>query len=96
MRSINLLGLWTFQEPWAEAYYHRKRQEGKTHSMAVRAAPQRVGPHYLRPLVQARTLPGGYLPCGPASSWLLDRLTQPRDAKRENIGVKKWPSNLLT
>jgi transposase len=27
----------TFQEPWAEAYYQRKRQEGKTHSMAVRA-----------------------------------------------------------
>lgn len=27
----------TFQEPWAEAYYRRKRQEGKTHSMAVRA-----------------------------------------------------------
>jgi transposase len=27
----------TFQEPWAEAYYHRKRKEGKTHSMAVRA-----------------------------------------------------------
>ena len=37
MRSTNLLGLWTFQEPWAEAYYQRKRQEGKTHSMAVRA-----------------------------------------------------------
>jgi hypothetical protein len=27
----------TFQEPWAEASYQRKRQEGKTHSMAVRA-----------------------------------------------------------
>jgi hypothetical protein len=27
----------TFQEPWAEADYQRKRQEGKTHSMAVRA-----------------------------------------------------------
>jgi hypothetical protein len=27
----------TFQEPWAEAYYQRKRKEGKTHSMAVRA-----------------------------------------------------------
>jgi hypothetical protein len=37
MRSSNLLGLCTFQEPWAEAYYQRKRQEGKTHSMAVRA-----------------------------------------------------------
>lgn len=37
MRFTNLLGLWTFQEPWAEAYYQRKRKEGKTHSMAVRA-----------------------------------------------------------
>ncbi len=27
----------TFQEPWAAAYYQRKRVEGKTHSMAVRA-----------------------------------------------------------
>jgi transposase len=27
----------TFQEPWADAYYQRKRKEGKTHSMAVRA-----------------------------------------------------------
>ncbi len=30
----------TFQEPWAEAYYQGKqgkRQEGKSHSMAVRA-----------------------------------------------------------
>jgi hypothetical protein len=37
MHSLNLLGLWTFQEPWAEASYQRKRKEGKTHSMAVRA-----------------------------------------------------------
>jgi hypothetical protein len=27
----------TFEEAWAEAYYRRKRQEGKSHSMAVRA-----------------------------------------------------------
>jgi hypothetical protein len=27
----------TFREPWAAAYYRRKRQEGKSHSMAVRA-----------------------------------------------------------
>jgi hypothetical protein len=27
----------TLQEPWAAAYYQRKRAEGKTHSMAVRA-----------------------------------------------------------
>src|SRR5262249_49680244 len=27
----------TFQEPWAQAYYERKRSEGKSHSMAVRA-----------------------------------------------------------
>ncbi len=27
----------TFQEPWAAAYYRRKRQQGKSHSMAVRA-----------------------------------------------------------
>src|SRR5258707_8686269 len=27
----------TFQEPWAAASYRRKRSEGKTHSMAVRA-----------------------------------------------------------
>jgi hypothetical protein len=27
----------TFQEDWADAYYRRKRKEGKTHSMAVRA-----------------------------------------------------------
>lgn len=27
----------TQQEPWAEAYYQRKRTEGKSHSMAVRA-----------------------------------------------------------
>jgi len=27
----------TFREPWAQAYYQRKRQEGKSHSMAVRA-----------------------------------------------------------
>ena len=27
----------TFQEPWAAAYYQRKRSEGKSHSMAVRA-----------------------------------------------------------
>jgi hypothetical protein len=32
LRSSNLLGLGTFQEPWAEAYYQRKRQEGKTHT----------------------------------------------------------------
>ena len=37
MRSSSLLGLCTFQEPWAEAYYQRKRELGKTHSMAVRA-----------------------------------------------------------
>src|ERR1051326_5513176 len=35
MHSTSSLGLWTFQEPWAQAYYQRKRQEGKTHSMAV-------------------------------------------------------------
>jgi transposase len=27
----------TFQEPWAQAYYQRKRREGKSHSMAIRA-----------------------------------------------------------
>ncbi|HEX9413787.1 MAG TPA: IS110 family transposase, partial [Ktedonobacterales bacterium] len=27
----------TFREPWAAAYYRRKRQQGKSHSMAVRA-----------------------------------------------------------
>jgi transposase len=27
----------TLQEPWARAYYQRKRREGKSHSMAVRA-----------------------------------------------------------
>jgi len=27
----------TQNEPWAEAYYQRKRAEGKSHSMAVRA-----------------------------------------------------------
>jgi len=27
----------TFQEAWAQAYYQRKRAEGKSHSMAVRA-----------------------------------------------------------
>jgi transposase len=27
----------TFQEAWAKSYYQRKRQEGKSHSMAVRA-----------------------------------------------------------
>lgn len=27
----------TQQEPWAEAYYQRKRAEGKSHSMAIRA-----------------------------------------------------------
>jgi hypothetical protein len=27
----------TFQEPWAVAYYRRKRLAGKSHSMAVRA-----------------------------------------------------------
>lgn len=27
----------TFAEAWAEAYYRRKRAEGKSHSMAVRA-----------------------------------------------------------
>jgi hypothetical protein len=27
----------TFQEAWAAAYYRGKRQEGKSHSMAVRA-----------------------------------------------------------
>jgi hypothetical protein len=26
----------TFQESWAQAYYQRKRREGKSHSMAVR------------------------------------------------------------
>ena len=26
----------TFQEPWAQTHYRRKRQEGKSHSMAVR------------------------------------------------------------
>lgn len=27
----------TLQEPWASAYYQRKRREGKSHSMAIRA-----------------------------------------------------------
>ena len=27
----------TFQEAWAAAYYRRKRSEGKSHGMAVRA-----------------------------------------------------------
>jgi hypothetical protein len=27
----------TFREPWAQVYYQRKRQEGKSHCMAVRA-----------------------------------------------------------
>jgi hypothetical protein len=27
----------TFQEPWAQAYHQRKRQEGKRHRMAVRS-----------------------------------------------------------
>ena len=27
----------TQKEPWARAYYQRKRREGKSHSMAVRA-----------------------------------------------------------
>jgi Transposase IS116/IS110/IS902 family len=27
----------TFQEAWAKVYYQRKRREGKSHSMAVRA-----------------------------------------------------------
>ena len=27
----------TFEEAWAETYYRRKRTEGKSHSMAVRA-----------------------------------------------------------
>jgi hypothetical protein len=92
MRFTNLLGLWTFQEPWAEAYYQRKRKEGKTHSMAVRSAPQCVGPDYLRPLAQARALPGNYLPGCTAGSWLPGRLKPPRDAKREEIGAKKLPS----
>ncbi len=27
----------TFKEPWAATYYRRKRQEGKSHRMAVQA-----------------------------------------------------------
>jgi hypothetical protein len=27
----------TFQEPWAQPYYQRKRSAGKSHSMAARA-----------------------------------------------------------
>jgi hypothetical protein len=58
----------TFQEPWAEAYYQRKRQEGKTHSLAVRALSNLwVRIIYAR-LSQARALPSGYLPRGPAGS----------------------------
>jgi hypothetical protein len=95
LRSSNLLGLGTFQEPWAEAYYQRKRQEGKTHSMAGRAAPPCVGSDQLRPLAQARALPGGYLPRCPAGSWLSCRLKQPRDAKREDIGALKLAISAL-
>src|SRR5258706_11579272 len=56
----------TFQEPWAATYYRRKRQEGKTHSMAVRA----LGNSWVR-IIQAmwrhhRPLRGGNLPGCPA------------------------------
>jgi len=92
MRFSNLLGLWTFQEPWAEAYYQRKRKEGKTHSMAVRA----LSNGWVRIIFalwrkHERNL-RGYLPCGPAGSWLSGRLKQLRDAKREDICAKNGPS----
>lgn len=61
VRSSSLLGLWTFQEPWAEDYYQRKRKEGKTHSMAVRAAPQCMGSDHLGPSF-ASTSPTWQLP----------------------------------
>jgi hypothetical protein len=32
-----MIGYLPQRKPWAEAYYQRKRKEGKTHSMAVRA-----------------------------------------------------------
>lgn len=62
MRSSNLLGLCTFQEPWAEAYYQRKRKEGKTHNMAVRALSNVWVRIIYGPLVQARALPDSNLP----------------------------------
>ena len=37
MLCINLRGPSTLQEKWALAYYERKRAEGKSHSVAVRA-----------------------------------------------------------
>jgi transposase len=86
----------TFQEPRAEAYYRRKRQEGKTQSKAVRAAPQCVGSDYLRPLAQARALPNGHLPRGPAGSWSSGRLKQPRASKRDGTGTQNGSVILLT
>lgn len=39
LRNVLYYFAWqsTLQEPWAAAYYHRKRREGKSHSVAVRA-----------------------------------------------------------
>jgi hypothetical protein len=40
MPSTSLRGPSTRQEAWAREYYRRKRAEGKSHSMAVRALAQ--------------------------------------------------------
>ena len=91
MRCTNLLGLCTFQEPWAEAYYQRKRQEGKTHSMAVRALSNVwVRIIYALWRKQERNL-RGYLPCVPAGSWLFGSLKHSRDAKREDTDAQNCP-----
>jgi len=62
----------TFQEPWATAYYQRKRQEGKSHSMA---------PCGLWPMAgsASSTLPGSTTtPTMPRSSWRPSRPTVPK------------------
>ncbi len=41
--AVQLLPLSTQSEPWAADYYARKRREGKTHTMAVRALGNQWG-----------------------------------------------------
>ena len=84
-RSSNLLGLWTFQEPWAEAYYQKgvnllgkaTLQGGKT------IAPPGTAEAFQKYLEIA--------PTGPNAQSAKDLLTSIGSTVETSYGTKKKP-----
>jgi hypothetical protein len=74
----------TFQEPWAATYYRHKRQEGKSHSMAVRALANVLGTYH--PGDVAETPPVCGKPSWPHSTRMPSEPPNTR-VKTENGGV---------